>query len=333
MRVQTTGLHLALLVLIFGLAAVGAQQVKIEKIPYFNQPNCYKLSNGTAEVIVTTDIGPRVIAYRFIGEDNILGELGPDAVVKTDLGDWHPWGGHRLWHAPESKPRSYVPDDSPIKAEIVGTDGVRLTQPVEKETGIRKEMLVKLDSAGARVTLTQTLTNKGLWPVDLAPWGLTIMNGGGVTIFPNEPYIPHSEKLLPARAMVLWHYTDLSDPRWTFGKKFIRLRTDSKLNEPNKVGAANKQGWAAYLRQKTLFIKRFPYVEGANYPDLGCNFETYTAGDFMEIETLGPMVKLGPGESTTHIEHWYLFKGVEAGNAEKSLEAAIMPLVEKAVTK
>jgi hypothetical protein len=53
----------------------------------------------------------------------------------------------------------------------------------------------------------------------------------------------------------------------------------------------------------------------------------------MEIETLGPMVKLGPGESTTHIEHWYLFKGVEAGNAEKSLEAAIMPLVEKAVTK
>ncbi len=38
-------------------------QVKAEKIAYFNQPNCYRLSNNTAEVIFTTDIGPRVIRY------------------------------------------------------------------------------------------------------------------------------------------------------------------------------------------------------------------------------------------------------------------------------
>jgi len=62
-------------------------------------------------------------------------------------------------------------------------------------------------------------------------------------------------------------------------------------------------------------VKRFPYIEGATYPDCGCNFETYTAGDFMEVETLAPLTKLQPNESVTHIEQWYLFnvEGVDAG--------------------
>ena len=40
---------------------------RMEKVAYFNQPNCFKLSNGIVEVIVTTDIGPRIIRYGFAG--------------------------------------------------------------------------------------------------------------------------------------------------------------------------------------------------------------------------------------------------------------------------
>lgn len=302
--------------------------VNINKVIYFKQPNCYRLDNGTVEVIVTTDIGPRVICYRFVGGENILGELGPEVIVESDFGDYHLWGGHRLWHAPEASPRSYLPDDKPLAVELVGDDSVRLTQAVEPATHIEKEMLVKLDPDGTRVTITHTLTNRGLWPVELAPWAPTIMNGGGTTIIPNEPYIPEADKVLPARPIVVWHYTDISDPRWTFGKKYIRLRTDGNLEAQLKMGVMNKQGWAAYLRERTLFLKRFPFLEDANYPDYGCNFETYTAGDFMEVESLGPLVKLDPDESTVHLEYWYLFGGVEAGDSEKALEAAITPLVQ-----
>ncbi|HAH87286.1 MAG TPA: hypothetical protein DCL60_07935, partial [Armatimonadetes bacterium] len=122
--------------------------VKVERVQYFNQPNCYMLSNGTVDVIVTTDIGPRVIAYRFTGGENILAEIGPEVVNHTKLGDWHPWGGHRLWHAPESNPRSYAPDNSPIEFEIVDNNSIRLMQPVEAGTGIEKEIFVKLDEDG-----------------------------------------------------------------------------------------------------------------------------------------------------------------------------------------
>jgi hypothetical protein len=133
--------------------------------------------------------------------------------------------------------------------------------------------------------------------------------------------------LLPARPLVLWHYTDLSDARWAIGKKFIRLTTDASANHPQKVGMLNKQGWAAYKHGATLFVKRFAYAEGATYPDYGCNCETYTAGDFIEVESLAPLGRLEPGASVEHEERWTLFAEVQAGGTEDELDAAIGSLV------
>lgn len=311
------------------LAAASAAPVKIEKVDYSIYGSCYKLTNGVVDALVTTDLGPRVIFYGFSGETNMLAELGPEAVEKTDLGEWHPWGGHRLWAAPESMPRTYWPDNDPIKAEKLGSDAVKVIPAAEDKTGLQKDMTIKLDADGTCLTITHKITNIGLWPIELAPWALTIMNGGGTTIFPQEPFIPHGEELLPARPLTLWHYTDMTDSRWVFGKKLVMLSTDEKLEHPQKVGAANKRGWAGYLRDKTLFVKRFLYVDGADYPDYGCNFETYTAGTFMEIETLGPLTELEPGKSVTHVERWYLFADVDGGASEDSMEAAVMPLVNK----
>jgi hypothetical protein len=312
-----------------GAPAAGIKgEVRIEKVAYLNQPNCYKLSNGTVEVIVTTDIGPRIIRYGFPGEDNILAEM-PDTVVKTDYGEWKPWGGHRLWTAPEGMPRSYVPDNAPIEFKLEGANSIRLTQPVEAQTGILKEMIVTLDPDGASVTVTHRLTNRGNWAVDVAPWALTIMNGGGTTIIPQEPYVSHDDLagLLPARPLVLWPYTNLGDPRWTWGKNYITLKTDANIAEPQKAGVANKRGWAGYVRNKTFFVKRFPYIDGANYPDYGANNETYTAGTFMELETLGPMRQLNWGETAEHVEKWSLHKNVDIGATEATLDAAVSPVI------
>jgi hypothetical protein len=318
---------LAALAIFAAVASPGRGEVKVEKVAYFNQPNCYKLSNGTVEVIVTTDIGPRVIRYGFPGEDNILAEL-PDIVVKTDFGEWKPYGGHRLWIAPEAMPRSYAPDSEPVEFKMDGANTIHLTRP-EKLTGVIKEMIVTLAPDGSEVTIVHRLTNKNPWAVDLAPWALTIMNGGGTTIIPQEPYISHDDQagLLPARPLVLWPYTDFSDPRWTLGKKYLRLKTDENLKDPQKTGVANKQGWAAYSRNKTLFVKRFPYIEGMTYADMGCNNETYTAGTFMELETMGPMRHLNWGESAEHVERWFLFKNADIGATEATLDAAISPLI------
>lgn len=297
----------------------------MEKVAYLGQPNCYKLSNGDAELVVTTDVGPRVMRYALTGEENVLGEL-PDATLATELGEWKPWGGHRLWGAPEAMPRSYAPDNSPVAYELLGEREIRLKQPVETATGLEKELLVRLDEEGSGARVEHRITNRNLWAIEVAPWALTIMRGGGTAIVPQEPYRSHDDYLLPARALVLWHYTDLSDPRWRIGARYIRLKTDETMPEPQKIGVANKQGWAAYHVGHTLFVKRFDYREGAAYPDCGSNNEIYTAGSFIEVESLAPLARLEPGETAEHVERWQLFSGVELSASdedEASVEAAI----------
>ncbi|HUT37655.1 MAG TPA: hypothetical protein VNE39_29510 [Planctomycetota bacterium] len=292
----------------------------VREAAFLELPNCRELTNDTVEVVVTTDIGPRILHYGFRGAENILGLCPPGAKVATELGDWRPIGGHRLWTAPEAIPRSYVPDSGPVRCEKLSDFAVRLVQPVEAPTGIQKEMTVTLDPAGAGVTVLHRITNKGAWGIEVAPWALTIMNGGGTVIIPQEPFRSHDDCLLPARPMVLWRYTDLSDPRFTLGPKYLRLRTDDSLAEPQKIGVADKQGWAAYLRQGTLFVKQFPYKDGQTYPDCGCNCESYTAGSFIELESLGPMRRLESGQSAEHTEEWHLFENVEIGDTEESLD-------------
>ena len=305
----------------------GEGQTGVEKISYLGLPNCYRLSNGAVEAVVTSDVGPRIVRYAFTGAENILGEV-PDATLATELGDFKPWGGHRLWVAPEAKPRSYAPDNAPLSVACEGERAIRLTAPIEAATGIEKEIGLALDGEGSGLVVRHRITNRGLWAVEAAPWALTIMRGGGTAIFPQEPYISWDDYLLPARPLVLWHYTDLTDARWAVGKKFIRLSSDAGLSRPQKVGMMNKQGWAAYRHGATLFVKRFAYEAGATYPDYGCNCETYTAGDFIEVESLAPLVRLEPGASAEHVERWTLFRGVEvAGAGEDELEAAIGPLV------
>lgn len=327
----------ALMTVVAWAAAPAARgEVKVEKIQYLNLPNCYRLSNGTVEVVVTTDAGPRVIRYAFVKDgENILAEL-PDLTVKTELGEWKPLGGHRLWSAPEAWPRSYAPDSAPVEYRMEGANAVRLSQPVEDKTGMQKEMIVALESDGNGVTITHRLTNRNFWAVDVACWALTIMSGGGTTIIPQEPYVSHDDNLnglLPARRLVLWSFTDMTDPRWSFGKQYIRLKTDENIKEAQKIGVTNKRGWAAYHRKDTLFVKRFPYDSGAAYPDQGCNNEAYTAANFMELETLAPMRHLNWGESAEHIERWNLFRNVDIGATESTVDAALQPLISSLLAK
>ena len=72
-------------------------------------------------------------------------------------------------------------------------------------------------------------------------------------------------------------------------------------------------------------MNRFPYHEGQPYPDQGVNFETFTNEEMLEIETFGPLVRLGPGQMAEHTERWELIDGLGTVSVEASIEAVIGP--------
>src|SRR5437868_12606765 len=90
--------------------------IKIEKTQYRSWPNCYRITNGEVELIVTTDVGPRVMRYGFVGGQNLFKEF-EDQMGKSGESSWQARGGHRLWIAPEDPVLSYALDNSSIRAE------------------------------------------------------------------------------------------------------------------------------------------------------------------------------------------------------------------------
>jgi hypothetical protein len=325
---RTMTWRIFLLMLIAGLFSIKSQgQVQMqEKVNYGGWPNCVRLTNSQVELVITTDVGPRVIRFGFVGGQNLFKEYA-DQLGRTGGNQWRIYGGHRLWHAPEASTRTYFPDNSPVKYDWDGRR-LKLTQPIETTTGIIKEIEIQLDPNENHVVLVHRLINKNQWEIELAPWALTVMAAGGRAIFPQEPYRPHPEFLLPVRPMVLWGYTDMRDPRWSWGTRYIQLRQDPKATTKQKFGIMNTLGWAAYYLNGELFLKRYGFDPKATYVDFGCNTESFTDSAMLELETLGPLTKLAPDGKVEHIEHWFVSR-VQVEEDEASIDQQVLPLVRQ----
>ena len=297
----------------------------IEKVSYGGWPNCYRLSNGESELIVTSDVGPRVMRYGFIGGQNLFYEKA-DELGKSAEPWWAMRGGHRLWASPEVKPDTYALDNAPVQVTLGGNGSVSLLQPVELETGLQKEIAVTYE--GTDVAVTHRITNKGTRARQLAPWALSQMAKGGTAMVALPARGGHSEQLLPTNPLVMWAYTNFADKRWLFTKQYILLRQNPADQSPQKTGLFNVNTRAAYLLGTELFIKRCQADPNAVYPDFHCSFEMFTNGDFLELETLGPLVDLPPGATVEHSERWSLHKDVRlAALNEAEIERVVEPLL------
>jgi hypothetical protein len=299
--------------------------VMIEKVAHKGWPNCQKISNDLVELIVTTDVGPRIYHFGFKGGENQFYENPAD--FGSMGGDkWHNYGGHRLWHAPEDVVRTYYPDTQPVQVKVL-KDGARFTAATESN-GVQKIIEVHLSETEAKVKVNHILINHNLWTIPLSVWALSVMKAGGKVIVPFSPRIGHDDQLTPNGSLALWGYTKMDDPRWTWCEKYFMLKQDSSLNYCQKIGSMDVNGWAACYNKGNLFVKKFGYNPALVYPDFNCNFETYTDQNILEIETLGPMVQLEPGQKAEHLEEWSLFKGVKEINNDADADRYLLPLLK-----
>lgn len=323
-------------VMIREVQAAGQDRRSAEIVPYRGWERNLKLSNGDVELIVTLDVGPRILSYKTLSGSNVLKEFDEQLGQKGEA-TWQVRGGHRLWVSPEDPDRTYVPDNGPVEYAELGPGSARFAVPPDPKHKIEKILEVRLDPKGTGVEIKHILTNHASQPTELAIWALTVMKPGGVEVIPLPAKAPHPggpengtvESFAPVFPLVCWSYTDFADPRYTFGSDTILLRQDSTKG-PTKIGLGHCLGVASYLNDGTLFIKRFPYKKGASYPDFGSSYETFTNQDMLEMETLSPLVTLKPGQSVEHVERWDLVEGL--GSADAALDEllkSVLPLLKK----
>lgn len=295
------------------------------KIAYKGWENCYYLANDLIELYITTDVGPRIIHFGYKGEPNVLKQFDSQMGV-TGGTTWHSFGGHRFWHAPEHPVRTYFPDNSPVKVEEL-PDGVKLIAPVETTTQVQKEIEIRLVDGKPSLSVTHRLINHNLWDIKVALWAITVMKQGSIGILPLPKRGSHAENLLPSSTLVLWAYTDFTDPRWRMGKNYIQLVQDANNTTPQKIGASVPDGWGASWVDGYLFIKQMEIFEGAPYVDLGSHFELFTNDEILELESVGQYQTIEAGTAREHVELWSLYRDIPYPDSEKTITEQIARLV------
>ncbi len=315
-----------LFVLALGAASNASADVKVEKVEYKGWRNCYRVSNGEVELIVTGDIGPRVIRFGFVGGQNVFKEFA-EQLGKSREDKFQLRGGDRVWKAPEDPVATWAADNLPVEMTITA-NGLIAKAPVEPRTLLEKEIEVRMASSGPYVTVIHRLTNHSLFPLEYSVWSLTMMAPGGVSITGFPPRGRHPANLEATNPLVMWAYTNLADKRWVFTKKYMTLKQDPNNAEAQKIGLFNADTWGAYVLNNEVFVKRSQATPGEVYPDFGCSYEEFTNNEFLEIETLGPLTKVLPGKTAEQVEHWSLHRDVQlTGLTDEAIDRAILPLL------
>ncbi|MCJ7735446.1 MAG: DUF4380 domain-containing protein [Anaerolineales bacterium] len=271
----------------------------------FEGLSCIQLENGLLSLWLTRDVGPRILGMSLAGEENLMAVL-PDLKIEVQgADDYSLRGGHRLWVAPEKPETTYIADDQPVEILYL-ENGLQITQDVDLATGIRKSWQVILDDVHARVSINHILTNQGNETFELAPWAITQLRPGGTGIIPLQTELADKHGLLPNRQLVLWPYTRINSPYLEYNDQAVVVKAEMETGAL-KVGTANPRGWLAYILERTLFVKRAVYQAGADYLDRGASSQIYCNPSFIELETLGPVLSLAPGESVDHQEIWQIY--------------------------
>lgn len=292
----------------------------MKKVAFGEWENCYELTSGDFRIIVTTDVGPRIIAgYHGKSPFNIF-YVDQSLLGKTGGEKWVNYGGHRLWYAPETRERTYQPDNSTVDVSETA-DGVSFSV-FEKGSGIRKTIEICICEDGI-FHIHHIIKNEGIWAVEAAPWALSVMAPGGMAVVPHNTA---KEGLLPSKFVSVWPYTKMNDDRINWGDAFVTVRQDSGDDvKPMKIGLNVEEGWMAYINNGFAFVKSFALFNGEKYPDNNCNVEIYTCKEMLEAESLGPLTLLQVGEYAVHSEAWAL---MEVENKMPSSEDEIVKMLE-----
>ena len=271
---------------------------------YKEYGSCAVLTNGAIKLIASLNFGPRIIYFGLDGQSNIFYEHPLDAeFLCTDAG-WRLYGGLRLWFAPESE-MTYWPDNAPVEYELL-EDGLVLKQALDEYLGVRKEIRISFTDRPDTIDVEFEIENCSDIPLSGAPWAVTAVRPDGIL------HIPFSGEVLnmsPDRFLSLWGSTSLADERLSFTPNELIVKP-LPMDEYFKIGVNCPDGYVRYDINGLSYIKTFNYSRELLYPDNNVNVEVYCCRQMMEIETLGALRTILPGEKVSHGERWRLFENV-----------------------
>jgi hypothetical protein len=294
------------------------------------------LQNDDAKVVIIPRAGGRIISFESHGREWLWRnpELISDrwefledpalAQKATDLGTWKNWGGDKSWPAPQgwstdtewAGPPDPILDSGAYTATVIQEGRVCLLKSApDSRTGLQIERRISMPDRGANLSVMTSMTNTSKDRKTWACWTVTQVN---TEVSPGEPQ-PWVEvgNLDDIEPVVL--FEALGKPRAeALGKQGWKIPVEKvvgKLGFPGANGSLEVK-----FEDGLCFGQQFKVERGKIYPDQGSRAEIWMqfptetpieslsglslTGTLVEIEALGPLTTLEPGESTSLLVEW-----------------------------
>lgn len=268
---------------------------------FFARP-AYQLSNKHLSLTVVPALSGRVMELLFrkqnlfwINEPLLKGEAGGGPT----FGSWKNWGGYKTWLAPQSRwpnPSAQSDEMDNVEWTVIGqTDSavasaLHLRGPIISWGGVQLGRQITLRAGEKKVAVRESIHNASDTTQTWAAWAVAQFPTPGWATFPSDG----ARKTLA-----------LTPPK--FRRNQLHFKGDKKW----KVGTLTKEGWGEYQANDwpapATFHASFPPHADLPHPD-DCNLETWSNSGpaYMELEWLGPLVTLKPGESWIFETQWLI---------------------------
>jgi hypothetical protein len=288
-----------------------AEGPAVQRVAYGGYEDCAQISNGRTRIILGHQFGGRLLAYESEGK-NILYLDPKEAEWNLNNIQSPRVSAGRFDVGPEYlMPRTQFIWSGKWEVKVTGDLSARMTSQIDPTTSIQVTRDFELDKDSSHLKIKQTVLNKGDQLVRHNYWSRTFVIHGGVAVIPCDPH----RSLIPNLYYVSQHRYLINfrpeDPAVRRVKDYLVV--DSPPEFP-KLGFDCAVGWVAYQAPNDLlFVKKWPVFPDRKYGDPGeIQFSLWypTPNKFpaCEIEPIGPLVPLKPGQKSSFTVDWWLLE-------------------------
>lgn len=281
-----------------------------EWIHYAGYDGCVALANADVRVTLGPQCGGRVLEYAWRGENALWLDPQQDGWTyqpgQSEPHFLYPCGGRC-----DIGPEMIIPPHPELwlgqwQAEITGPLSARMTSAVSETVGVQLTREYTLAADSSHLTCTQTMRNISDRITRWCYWCRSFGRGRGICIVPLTPELSRLPKQYVMYGPGAAINVRPEDPA-------IRVRDgclevfDTPANP--KLGLDTYAGWFAYLETNgLLFIKRYPADPNRVYNEAaGLTLSLWYFRDLVcELEPIGPMEVLQPGQAASLTEEWWL---------------------------
>lgn len=267
--------------------------------------DCPYLENDEVRVVLGPHMGGRVLEYAYRGENVLMldphqngwvykeGErprFGPSG-GRFDVGPEHTFPKHpQLWFGRWT-------------AAVTGENCAKMISVSDAASGLQLERKFNLAPDSTHLACTQVIRNISDQEVRCCHWSRTFGLGHGICVVPLSAYSRFPRKyIMYGPGPVMNFYPE--DPAIRVDDDYLVL-FDTPVHP--KLGIDSYAGWFAYLMPNNLMLVK----HYATYPDRVYNEMAaitislwYMRDTVCELEPIGPMEILQPGESASFTENW-----------------------------